>query len=663
MSDEVAAARAAVTPGAAVSAAERGLLDAVSREALWETLEFLNTVDRTSGTEGEFAAVDYLVEKLRAWGVPVEVHEFQAYLSYPVKAWLRVWPPEDGPAAGGPAGPSAGGPAGGGMAHAAGAPRPGRAWEGVEIPCKTRAFSASTPPQGIEGELVYVKVERAGIGLDDEGNAPADRDFAGLDVRGKVVLTDRGGPAAVEAAQQAGAAAHIHVWPSGEDAIHEMIATPVWGTPTPASAPSVPAIPALSVKQADGERLKAWCEAAAAAGRPLRVRLGARSDTGWRRQRLPVATIPGTEEPDQFVLVAGHLDAWYVGITDNGTGNAACLELCRVLWQHRDRLRRTVKVAWWPGHSTGRYAGSTWYADHFWQELHDGCITYVNVDSPGARGATRYDPTCYMAENEPFAREVIAAVTGQTGWEREWAVRAGDQSFWGPGVPSLFMLLSSRPRDEWYAVGGCGMNWWWHTEYDGLETADPDILVTDTQIYLLATWRLANADVYPLDVAASAREVRKFITEYRGALAAGAWGEAAYGLDLGPLAGAADRLVERAEALMARIAALHDAGPAAAGSAPLDPGRARALNRCLLGVSRALVPVVYTRSGPFEHDPATPVPPLPGLEPLRRLARLDPASDAARFLATALVREANRVGYALRQALSFVEHGLLAVAG
>ena len=50
--------------------------------------------------------------------------------------------------------------------------------------------------------------------------------------------------------------------------------------------------------------------------------------------------------------------------------------------------------------------------------------------------------------------------------------RAGDQSFWGPGIPSLYMLLSNLPKDQWAAVGGCGMNWWWHTESDTVETAE-----------------------------------------------------------------------------------------------------------------------------------------------------------------------------------------------
>ena len=51
-------------------------------------------------------------------------------------------------------------------------------------------------------------------------------------------------------------------------------------------------------------------------------------------------------------------------------------------------MRRGIRFAFWSGHSQGRYAGSAWYADHAWRELHQRCVVHLNVDSTGARGAT-----------------------------------------------------------------------------------------------------------------------------------------------------------------------------------------------------------------------------------------------------------------------------------
>ena len=55
---------------------------------------------RPSGSPGEFAAIDYIVSRLEAEGVPVEVHELSAYVSDPVRASFRVEsePPLDFPA-------------------------------------------------------------------------------------------------------------------------------------------------------------------------------------------------------------------------------------------------------------------------------------------------------------------------------------------------------------------------------------------------------------------------------------------------------------------------------------------------------------------------------------------------------------------------------------
>lgn len=64
-------------------------------------------------------------------------------------------------------------------------------------------------------------------------------------------------------------------------------------------------------------------------------------------------------------------------------GDAALLEVARVLWAHRDILKRSVRIAWWPGHSTGRYARSAKFADRFAIDLDEK----VNCDSPGRRWA------------------------------------------------------------------------------------------------------------------------------------------------------------------------------------------------------------------------------------------------------------------------------------
>lgn len=572
-----------------LSKLEQAVLTAVDGPEMWKTLNKLNVMDRTSGTAGEFESVHWLVRKLETYGIPCQVHEFEAYLSYPVRASLRVVAPVE-----------------------------------REVPAKTKAFGLCTPPQGITGDLVYVPVIADEVGLMDEKANP-ERDFIGLDVRGKVVVSPRGGPGAVEAAYHAGAIAHIQFWSTGEDAIHEMIATPVWGTPTDETITRLPKIPALTITREEGEALITLYQEYGA----IAVKLRAETETGWRKQLMPVVTIPGTEEPDKFVLVASHIDSWYVGITDNGTGNAACLELARVLHQHRHLLKRSVRIAWWTGHSTGRYAGSTWYADQFWSELNHSCLGYINIDSPGARGAVDYTDLTASDEVAALVHQAVKQVAGHAG-QPERPFRAGDQSFWGTGVSSLYMLLSNMPREQWYDVGGCGMNWWWHTEYDTLDTADLDVLVKDTRIYALSILRLTQPGRLPHRALPLARAVQSLLASIQA--------EAGDRFDLAEARLAADQFATMAEAF--------------------DNAQGQhvpRMNEGALAMLRIMIPLLYTVAGPYDHDPAVAVPHLPGLDPARKLGRLDPDSDAFKFLRTRLVRQRNRFVSEVRRATAVLQ--------
>jgi N-acetylated-alpha-linked acidic dipeptidase len=566
-----------------------GLID---KDEMWRTLEYLDTVDRTSGTEGEFAAVHWLARKLAEYGVQYKIHEFEGYLSFPIRASLRV------------VGPMA-----------------------KELRAKTRAFGACTPPGGLAGDVIFVDSQVKGIGFQE-----SDNQFEGVDVKGKIVLSPRGGPDGVYDAMQAGAIAHIHYWPSQEDTIHEMISTTVWGTPTPEAAERIPTIPSISVNNESGLYLRKRCEEAATRGERVTVKLTAQTETRWCKQLLPEAIITGTEEPDKFFLVASHIDAWYVGITDNGTGNAACLELARVLEQLRreGQLKRSVRITWWTGHSTGRYAGSTWYCDNHWAELNKDCIGYVDIDSPGTKNATVYDEICAMADNYHIAQEIIGAITGQE-IGRERPLRAGDYSFLGPGVPAMYMLLGSVPKEQRYSVGGCGLNWWWHTEYDTLDTADAAVLEQDTKIYLATILRIVNSAVLPYQFAPVAEELLGALRDYQGAVG-----------DHFDLEGVATRLTE-----LRQTAANLDGLVA---TAQVDTAVAAAVNKAIMRAQRALIPINYTQIGEFDHDPAVYQPILPSLAEARKLTGLKPTSDMYKFLQTKLVRSRNKVNHALDRA-------------
>ena len=75
------------------------------------------------------------------------------------------------------------------------------------------------------------------------------------------------------------------------------------------------------------------------------------------------------------------------------------------------------------------------------------------------------------------------------------------------------------------------------------------------------------------------------------------------------------------------------------------------------------MPVSYSAVDPFDMDLAVPIPPLPRLQPVTRLAAMDSNSQAFKFLERKMVRERNRVCFALEEATELIEATLAKVAG
>jgi N-acetylated-alpha-linked acidic dipeptidase len=575
---------------------EDEVLGAISLDAPWALVERFATLVRSSGSPEERQAFDYMIERLRSWGVPHTLHEPLCFISIPLEATVRVDAPD-----------------------------------GKRFRAKTTAMSVSTDGQEIAAELVYVP-RRVREDVADDWSYGLD--VAGLDVAGKIVIADgMAAPGRVIDVMTAGALAGIFVNPG--QYIHESIVTTIWGTPDLDSRDRQPTIPVVGVNQPDGAELIELAKVGS------RVALSTRVDTGWRPIPVLVAEIPGSRVPEEFALLHGHVDSWHVGVGDNATGDATMLELARVFWEKRDRLARSLRIAWWSGHSHGRYAGSTWYADAFGLELARGCVAQVNCDSPGCRWAETFNELTAMSETEPFVHAVIRGTTGIAP-QTERPPRAGDYSFNGVGISSFYMLSSTmspeaRAEKGYYPVGGCGANIAWHTEDDTLEIADRDNLLRDMRVYAASLLRVLNAPVLPFDWRRTTAEFRATLDRYQAAA-----GDA---FDFGPS-------VAALETLNATLDRFYANAPLWA--APTAPEALR-FNRVQRQLARLLVPINYSRTTPFHHDPAMEVPPLPDLAPALALGRAKDDVAEREALRTHLQRGQNRLVWTLEQARELIE--------
>ncbi len=85
-------------------------------------------------------------------------------------------------------------------------------------------------------------------------------------------------------------------------------------------------------------------------GQSPRIRLDAQAESlGEVPAFNVVGTIPGTELPNEYVLLSAHLDSWdgASGATDNGTGTIMMLEAMRILKATYPNPRRTIMVGHW----------------------------------------------------------------------------------------------------------------------------------------------------------------------------------------------------------------------------------------------------------------------------------------------------------------------------
>jgi hypothetical protein len=386
----------------------------------------------------------------------------------------------------------------------------------------------------------------------------------------------------------------------------------------------------LTINSPDGQELIARLNEG-----PVEVAFSNQVETSWRPIPVIVAEIQGVDLPEEFVLFHGHLDSWHVGIGDNATGDATLLELARVFQKHQDKLARSLRIAWWSGHSHGRYAGSTWYADAFALDLMANCVSHINCDSPGCRWATVYKDVSWMSEAEGFCQAVIRDVTGQESSGEGHVLRAGDCSFNNLGITTYFMLSSTMPdelRSEkgYYPVGGCGANIAWHTEDDTMEIADRDNLLRDMRVYATAVFRSLNAPVAPFDYRATVDELSAAIDAYQQA------------------AGDAFDFSESRVSLEFLRVALDGFYNSAAVSDEGSRNDLRRANAAQRAIGRTLVALGYTHDGRFEQDPATAIPTLPDLAVARDLAGAD--EHKRHLIINSLVRGQNRLVWEAGQA-------------
>lgn len=242
--------------------------------------------------------------------------------------------------------------------------------------------------------------------------------------------------------------------------------------------PAVAKIPAAAVSAEDAELL-----ASLAAEGSVRLRLV------LTPQMLPpadsynvIADWPGSEHPEQVVIVSGHLDSWDLGTgaIDDGAGVAVSMQAIHLLQQLGVHPRRTVRFIAWMDEESGANGAKAYAAEHA-GELADHIGALESDLGAGHPTGVRYAGPPALAEwLRPVLHELapigasLAAPAGEAGSDVATAL--------GTAVPGFAPLQDSRFYFDYH-----------HTPADTFDKVDPRELAENAAVMAVVAYALADS--------------------------------------------------------------------------------------------------------------------------------------------------------------------------
>lgn len=117
--------------------------------------------------------------------------------------------------------------------------------------------------------------------------------------------------------------------------------------------------------------------------RGWKVRLVTHNYMEDKKDSNVMGIIRGREEPDRYVLLSNHRDAWGYGAIDPSSGTTSLMEVARVLGMlHKStgwRPRRTIVFASWAAEEYGLMGSNEWVYDRI-HKVMDRAVAIINVD-------------------------------------------------------------------------------------------------------------------------------------------------------------------------------------------------------------------------------------------------------------------------------------------
>ena len=216
-----------------------------------------------------------------------------------------------------------------------------------------------------------------------------------------------------------------------------------------------------------------------------KARIVLKGRTEERTSHNVVATVLGTERPEEIVSFGAHYDsvAFSKGVYDNGAGSVINMEILRHFVEHPPK--RTVKFMWYGSEEIG-LEGSWAYVKAHKEEL-EHHLLMINVDVGGpVLGVDRITAT---AEKELASYlEYFVKIHGFTAEVKQGIYSSDSIPFADSGVPGVNFSRDGAPGAAYI-----------HDRFDTLSFLSADMLEKTTRIVLEFGKEMAGAALVPVE--------------------------------------------------------------------------------------------------------------------------------------------------------------------
>jgi N-acetylated-alpha-linked acidic dipeptidase len=523
-----------------------------------EHLKTLTTEPHIASSPEDYKTAEYVAEKFRAAGLDTEIVPYRVLMNQPKAVKVEAFDSAGKQLMSGPT-----------REHVEGDPFD-------SDPRVVMPFNGSSASGDVSGEVVYANYGR----LEDFDELAKQK----IDLHGKIVVVRYGANfrgVKVYIAEQRGAAGVIIYSDPQDDGYYKGDSYPngPWrpdsgvqrgsvqylfkypGDPETPGIPSLPELPDSARVNPDGNQphivsIPLSYEDAAPILRSLKgpsvpqgwqgalpfryhlgpggVRVHLVSQQDYQRRTIwdVIGKIKGTDDPENWVVVGNHRDAWVYGAVDPNSGTASMLEAVHgvgALIHEGWKPKRTILFCSWDAEEEGLIGSTEWVEQHAKQLTN--AVAYFNVDV--AVSGPDFSASA-VPSLKNFMREISKSVPspmGDTVYQEWRANRHGNEhrtsnapaqtgaevhvSDLGSGSDfTPFLQHIGVPSTD---VGSSGPYGVYHSVFDNyawfVMNADPhfEYLQQMARVLGLEALRMADTDVLPYDYQAYAHEVKSYI--------------------------------------------------------------------------------------------------------------------------------------------------------